>query len=341
MKKIRVLIAGIGGASLGTEIAKCLSVTTCYTVFGCDISPLAFGHYYENLKETFIANSNDYVPSVIEICRKNEIPYIIPGGEAPLYLLNAAILSLQKEGLRLVSNTSKLVADFADKHLCFEILQKLGVPIPLTIFPQKEEDLDRMTYPCVVKPATGSGGSDFVFIAKDKEETEIYIEYLLRNARKPLLQEYIPTDEGEMSFGVLSLPGKEVVGSIALKRFFTAKLSIHAKTDVGIISSPYSQGLIDEFYDLRRQAEHIALAIGSEGPLNIQGRIRQGQLIPFEINPRFSGSDFVRAMAGFNQPHIFLHYLATGKVLKPGSYRYGYYLRSLSEVYVHPDKVKK
>lgn len=45
-KKIRVLIAGIGGASLGTEILKSLLLNEeRYDIFGCDISALAFGHY--------------------------------------------------------------------------------------------------------------------------------------------------------------------------------------------------------------------------------------------------------------------------------------------------------
>jgi carbamoyl-phosphate synthase large subunit len=42
---VRVLVAGIGGASLGTEILKALQLAGRYELFGCDISPMAFGHY--------------------------------------------------------------------------------------------------------------------------------------------------------------------------------------------------------------------------------------------------------------------------------------------------------
>lgn len=337
----RVLIAGIGGASLGTEIAKCLAVTQCYIIYGCDISPLAFGHYQKDFEDTFIVSPINYIDSVIQVCRKNDINYIIPGGEQPLSLLSEAITFLQKNEIQLVSNDLSLVTRLADKHNCFEFLGDKGIQIPLTLYPNSPDDFIKIGYPCIVKPSTGSGGSDFVFIAGEPEEAKLYVDYLLRNQRKPLLQEYITLDEGEFSFGVLSLPNVGLVGSIALKRCFPSKISIHAKSNLGIISSPYSQGLIDEFKELRVQAEYIAAAIGSSGPLNIQGRIKNGVLIPFEINPRFSGSDYVRTMAGLNQPHIFLHYMITDEVLKPQKYNYGYYFRSLTEVYTGKTALKQ
>jgi carbamoyl-phosphate synthase large subunit len=99
--------------------------------------------------------------------------------------------------------------------------------------------------------------------------------------------------------------------------------------------------LIDEFAPLRAQAERMAAALGSTGPLNIQGRVRQGVLLPFEINPRFCASDYLRALAGCNQPDIFLQYLAYGTVAPPQPLRPGYYLRSLSEIHVRPADVAK
>ena len=105
--------------------------------------------------------------------------------------------------------------------------------------------------------------------------------------------------------------------------------------------SPYSSGLIEEFSELRQYAESIADAIGSIGPLNIQGRLQNGIFLPFEINPRFSGSEYIRTMAGFNQLDIFLTYLQTGKVKKTSPYRTGYYMRSLTEAYIPLEDVKQ
>lgn len=338
--KQRVLIAGIGGASLGTEILKSLAHAGCYAVYGCDINPLAFGHYQQGFEKTFLSSPDDYVASVLSICRKADINYIIPGGEQPLRLLNDAFKEFNSVGITVVGNSVELVKRLENKFECNEVLRTAGIPVPQSVVATNMADFDVFEFPVIVKPATDSGGSDFVFLAKDAEEAWLYGSYLLRNDRQPLIQEYLSLKGGgEFSLGVLSIPGEEVVGTIALKRHFVSKISIHSKSDLGIISSPYSQGMIDEFPKYREQGEIIARALGSQGPLNIQGRIVNGQLVPFEINARFSGSEYVRTMAGFNQPHIFLQYLITGKIFKPDDLKYGYYLRSLSEAFAAPGEV--
>lgn len=76
------------------------------------------------------------------------------------------------------------------------------------------------------------------------------------------------------------------------------------------------------------------------GPINIQGRVRSGVLMPFEINPRFSASTYLRALAGFNEIDMLLGYLITGELPSPISIKPGWYLRSLTEDYVTKEAVK-
>jgi len=194
--------------------------------------------------------------------------------------------------------------------------------------------------PCVVTPTTGTGGRRFVFLASDPNEAHLYLRYVLDNCHTALLQEYVPLDEGEFTIGVLSLPDGKTFSSVALKRLFHAKLSVMTKTSVGLISSGYSQGLIDDFPDLCQQAERIAEALGSRGPINVQARVRDGILLPFEINPRFSASTFLRALAGFNEIDIFVHYLLTGIFPPRPQIRPGYYLRSLTETFAPKEQVE-
>ncbi|MEW6380710.1 MAG: ATP-grasp domain-containing protein [bacterium] len=338
--KNKVLIAGIGGASLGTEILKCLLLTGRYQVFGCDISEFAYGHYQEGFNKTFLATPHDYIESVLEICSKADVDFIVPGGEEPMALLSTSANIFTDKGIHLAINSPAIIENFSNKKTTFEILSQLGFQLPLTKVVTEISDLDEMPFPSIVKPATGSGGSSFVFLAANKTEAAIYTQYLLKNGKTPLIQEYIPEDEGEFTVGVLSLPNKELVCSIALKRVFNVKLSISSKTKSGLISSGYSQGLIDDFPEVRMIAEKIAAAIQSSGPLNIQGRLKNGVLIPFELNPRFSASTYLRAMAGINEVDIYLQYVATGHIEKPLEIRKGYYFRSLTEVCVDKGKIK-
>ena len=83
----RILIAGIAGASLGTEIAKCLRRAGGYEIIGCDISPLAYGHYDSNFDGTFLVDRGVYIEELLALCRRERIDCIIPGGDEPAVLI--------------------------------------------------------------------------------------------------------------------------------------------------------------------------------------------------------------------------------------------------------------
>ncbi|MEW6183468.1 MAG: ATP-grasp domain-containing protein [Bacillota bacterium] len=339
--QIPVLIAGIGGASLGTEIFKCLRDTASYSIYGCDISQYAYGHYQEGFTETFRVNRYKYVESIREICTNNGIQAIVPGGEEPLTLLGPCARSFADIGVAIAANSPEVIATCSNKGSLFKRLKELNIPTPETFTVRDISEVKDISYPCVIKPVTETGGSSFVFLVSDRDEIKLYISYLLKNRGVALIQEYIPLDEGEFTIGVLSLPNGRLVGSIAMQRLFNTKLSVSAKTNTGLISSGYSQGLIDDFLAVRVQAERIAAAINSAGPLNIQGRVRNGTLLPFEINPRFSASTYLRSMAGLNEIDTYLRYILLGDEPVFPAVKFGYYLRSLQETFVGKEEVKQ
>jgi len=339
-RTLKVMIAGIGGASLGTEILKCLVLAGRYEIFGCDISPTAYGLYDPNFKRTFIVNRDDYVNSVIAACHEAGVSWLIPGGEQPMVLLGSATEQLTKAGIRLVANHPDVIRTFSDKSTTFLCLARHGFTVPHTAEVFSTADLDLVGMPCIIKPATGSGGSAMVFFATDADEAMTYADYIRRSGGCPLAQEYIGPEEGEFTVGVLSLPDGEVVGSIALRRSLDAKLSVMSRGRGGLISSGYSQGYISDFPAIRERAEAIASAVGSRGAINIQGRVRNGELIPFEINPRLSASTYLRAMAGFNEVDLLLQRIAFNDPVQPAPLREGWYLRSLTELYVAPQEMK-
>ena len=86
----KVMVAGIGGASLGTEILKCLRKARRYQIYGCDISGYAYGHYEKGVTETFVVSRERYVECVLKLCVAKGIRVIIPGGDEPAVLLGSA-----------------------------------------------------------------------------------------------------------------------------------------------------------------------------------------------------------------------------------------------------------
>jgi carbamoyl-phosphate synthase large subunit len=338
--KIKVMIAGIGGASLGTEIRKSLTLTGDYEIYGCDISNTAYGLYEEGFVDTYHVSRDNYVTSVLNVCIDAGVEFLIPGGEQPMGLLGAAMRMFSDSGITVLANTTEVITECSDKNKTFIRLEEYGIPIPKTRIVNTQSDIEKVGLPCVVKPATGTGGSVGVFFVVSIEEALIYADFIRRMGSTPIAQEYIDDNEGEFTIGVLSLPNSELVGSIALRRVFDAKLSVAYRGKGGLISSGYSQGHIDKYPEICQQAEDIALAINSCGAINIQGRVRDGILMPFEINPRFSASSYLRSMAGFNEVDILIKYLINNDTPHRPKIKPGWYLRSLTEQYILNEEIK-
>ncbi|MDR2186449.1 MAG: ATP-grasp domain-containing protein [Azonexus sp.] len=340
MSPVKVVIAGIGGASLGTEIRKSLALCDGYEIIGCDISGTAYGLYEPGFQKTVKVSTDHYVDQVLAVCRSANAEFLIPGGEQPMRLLSAAAPVFAAEGICLLGNAPSVVALCSDKDKCFQYMNKAGIPIPRTITVEKEDDLVSIGMPCIIKPATDSGGSVNVFFAVSTDEAMIYAGFIRRMGGVPVAQEYIDVKESEFTVGVLSDPDGNLIGSIALKRALDAKLSVFYRGRGGIISSGYSQGHIGAYPSVCEQAERIAKQVGSRGPLNVQGRVRDGIFLPFEINPRFSASSYLRAMAGFNEVDLLIRKLKTGTTPAIGAIKPGLYLRGLSELYVNEEDMR-
>ena len=72
-----------------------------------------------------------------------------------------------------------------------------------------------------------------------------------------------------------------------------------------------------------------------KGAINIQCRFVDGVVKVFEINPRFSGTTSLRAMAGYNEPDILIQkHLFNADIEKNFKYEEVNILRSLIETKV-------
>lgn len=338
---IPILIAGIAGASLGTEIAKSLRLAGGYKILGCDISPFAFGHYSDLFDNTAVISSERYIEDLLAFCLVEKIAVIVPGANETLDIIVQSSSQFENRGIKIAANSLKVVSALSNKHLCFQELDRLGIEIPETKLVSDASSVSHLKYPCVIKPATGSGGSAYVFFARNADEASIYANYLVRNGRSPIAQTYIDHRSGEFTVGVLSAGDGSVVGAIAMKRMFASKLSVQMRSEEFLISSGYSQGYFDAYEGVCATAKQIADLVGSVGPLNIQGRINDvGNFIPFEINPRFSATTYLRALAGFNEIDYFIRALLR-LPLPTLTVRSGWCFRSLTETTVVSDGIVK
>jgi len=343
--KISVLVTGVGGGGLGHEIVKCLRMTNSYHITGSDINHSSFGKY--NTDDFYVvpkAIHPNYISSIIDICKKSNITVLIPGSDPELNIFSKHRYDIESEGIFLPINTSFSINLGMDKWQTMSFLKQNHFNTPNTVVIDNEDDIPSdFTLPAIVKPAVGGGGSNNTYLVQDIEELQFACRYLVRQSIKTLLQEYIGTPESEYTVGVLHSLNGNLIGSIALRRYILNGLSNrikvpnrsgrHELSPFLAISSGVSQGEIQNFPEVRDICENIASAIGSKGPLNIQCRIMDGYVYPFEINPRFSGTSYMRALMGFNEPDLLIrHHLRGEKLPFPIPHDFGEVIRGLTEI---------
>ncbi|MEO7100026.1 MAG: ATP-grasp domain-containing protein [Luteolibacter sp.] len=336
--KHRVVVAGAAGASLGTETLKALALSGRYEAIAADITPLAYGLYQKEAKASHLLDAKNYLESLIECCHEERASFVLPSSEPTLKIISEAGDRLRSEGITPIYNRPEVIRVCSDKSATFDVLKSIDVPVPRTKTLKTPEDIKELAMPCIIKPATDTGASMMVSPASTHAEALMYAQWIWSAGLTAIGQEYLSHAEGEFTVGVLRFG--DWIGAIAMKREFPCKLSYIQKNEKFLISSGYSQGLIDHFPEICDQAKKIAIALDSQGPLNIQGRLVDGIFYPFEINPRFSGTTLLRTMAGFPEIEIYLDHLngdpaPPQPVIKPG-----YYMRSFAEQYIPKDKVK-
>ncbi len=344
MSDVTVLVTGVGGAAVGNQVLKALRLAErkCRLV-AADASQ-------ENLKLAEVelayvlpaASDPRYLDEIVQICRREQVQVVIPGSEPELKLLIRFREHLRSLGILLLTNDRQVIDLCTDKMATYRFLTDHGFPAPRSVLVEKEADITMPAdFPLILKPARDSGGSRNVFIAQEEDELLFFARYLLRNTDAVLIQEYVGTPEDEYTVGILSGLDGELLGSIALRRLLSDALSTRltvpnrtGRNDLGsrlVISSGFSHGTIQDFSEVRKKCEEMAAALGSRGPLNVQCRVVGGALIPFEFNPRFSGSTSIRALVDFNEPDLLIRRELWGEKCPRPQFKNGVILRSLKE----------
>src|SRR5258706_668680 len=219
--KISVLITGIGAGSLGLEVCKALRPTKAYRLIGTDISAMAYGFYEEGFDSTYLLRnmpSREYAEQLLAIALKEKVDVIAPGAEEVHRILAANRGMFEEHNILLMLNTPHVIELCADKSKTMAFLKSHNISVPVTQDISSEDDVKGFSsYPCIVKPASLSGGSNLVCIAEDEEEAVFFIRYLKKRGYDSTLQEYI-LSHPHITVVVLKSPSGEILGSIAVER---------------------------------------------------------------------------------------------------------------------------
>jgi len=346
--KVRVLVTGSGGAgTLGREIIKSfLMLPNTYEIIATN-SNLIDLSLNNDVQTRHLPNSSssDYLEKLLKICNKEKIQVIVPGSEPETELISKNFKIFSEENIISLTNRYELVKLCNDKLSLSKFLISKGIKSPKFFSFEEVSQNNFSNYPLLIKPTIGSGSKN-VFIAQNFDEASFFTKYLIKQKIEPIIQEYISGIDNEFSIGVLYCERGKLNTSIAMRRSHSSGLSTRSvmKSDQNeslIISSGISQGYFDDFSEIRKKSEQIASVLNSDGPINIQCRIKNDELYVFEINPRFSGTTSARALVGCNEPDILTKFRINGNVPDKIVYKHGYVMKDFLEKFIPKNNINQ
>jgi carbamoyl-phosphate synthase large subunit len=327
--KINVLLTGVGGGGHGEQILKALRMGHCqYFIVGTDVEEYSSG--FESVDVAYTvprANHLNYLDLILELCKRHNVQVLFHGSENEMMLFAKHRARIEAAGIYLPINADGVLRICQDKMKTMSFLREKGFNVPESrIIDDITQLRENEKFPVVLKPVVGGGGSANVYIAQDIFELENFVGHLLRYHQAILLQEYIGRPDSEFTVGVLFGADGVLINSIAIRRIIHNALSVRLRVpnrsgrhDLGaslVISSGVSQGQVGRWPEVTEQCEKIAQALMPNAPVNIQCRVVDGVVFPFEINPRFSGTTSLRAMVGYNEPDLLIRRDVLGEKIK-------------------------
>lgn len=318
----RVLVTGVGGP-LGQAIVKAARQSRLSNrVIGTDRALLSVGFDWVDAAYVLpdCRHADQYIAAMIDICQRERVDLVLPGSEGEIRVLSeyAARISSKAAARLIVPPLSVLDVCFDKLETC-RFLDKNGLHGPryagLGDADALVELINDLGFPLLAKPCRGSGSQGIFLVRSDLD-----LDYIRSLGREYVVQEYLLPDEEEYTVGVFTdIRGNQNHG-ICMRRELAA-------------GNTYRAWVTDHAAVLA-EASRVVEKLRIVGPCNVQIRVTARGPIPFEINPRFSGTTGMRAHFGYNEVEMAIQSFVLNEPILPPSLVYGTALRYWEEVYL-------
>ncbi len=241
--------------------------------------------------------SDEYVPAILEVCRKYEITGLLSFFDPDVVALSAHVEELKTAGVIPLIPAEKAAMISFDKWQTFQTLRVAGFSVPDTTIDLEEARSGlrsgRFRFPLMVKPRTGFGSAN-VFVAGNDPQMEAFFSY----APDMLIQEFVDGDMYDVE--ALSGTDQQVLHVVAWRKY----LSRHGETE---------QAVTVEDPELVETGSRLAETVGLVGPMDVDlFRTKDGEVRVLELNLRFGGGYPVSHLASADFPGMIVEIFRGG-----------------------------
>jgi len=320
---INIGITGTGSL-IGQAVIKCIKKSDYskdYRLIGFDYFKDTVGSFWchENYILPDILNKeliDNWLASLIEIIKSKEIRVLFPGVDFELELFAKHKKEIEnKTGCIVVVSSLDAIRIGNDKYLTYQFLKENKLFYPKTYLPENY-NLSEMDFPVIVKPRVGAGSIGVSVVKSEIELTE-----KTNSTHNPIIQELVGADNDEFTCGVIAFEG-DIKQTIVLNR---------SLKNGDTFISEYRKDFPEEIYSY---IQRIAKNLNLFGVCNFQLRLdSNGTPKLFEINPRHSGTTFIRSLFGYNEIIFILKYILDSQETK-FDLREGRSIRYFEEIFI-------
>ncbi|MCR5847802.1 MAG: ATP-grasp domain-containing protein [Lachnospiraceae bacterium] len=274
--------------AIGKRVELVKHLKTGARVIGADASEQNAARYFTDAFYLIPkACEPEYTDALTEICKKENVDFLIPLHEAEFETLSVNRKLFGEIGTTLVLSDEPIIDICKDKFKTAEFFEKYKIPCPYT-YPRGETD--DIGFPVIVKPSDGMGSMG-VFVAKDPDD----LAYALKKTSDPIIQEKM--EGSEFTMDVLCDMEGNIIYVVPRERLEVRDGEVNKSRvvlDEGIIALS------------KKVVESMKNEGGVRGPLTLQCfKTKEGALKMLEINPRFGGGVPLSFAAGADYARAF------------------------------------
>ena len=265
-----------------------------------DVNPLSPAvHVADRAYRVPMSSDPEYLDELRAICESEQVRLVVPTIDDELPILAGSRDTFSEIGAFIACSPEPTNSLCNDKYEACRHLRDAGVAAARSYRPSNLPA--DAPLPLFIKPRTGRGAVS-AFAIRSRRELEFFLAYV----EDPVVQELL---EGpEFTIDVLC-------------DFEGRPLSIVPRERVVIRAGVTDRGRTVNDAALIALAQSACRAIQFHGAINIQCRMRAGQPVIFEINPRFSGGIPLTIAAGADFPRMLVD-LARGGSVAPAIGRF-------------------
>ena len=331
-KNIRVFITG-AGCAVGQAIIKSLNISKLnFHINVGDISKLGVEAYK---KKKFIipkVEQKNALRWFLNFLKVKRFDIMFVGSEFEIEFFSRHKEEIEKKtGTLVCVSQNDTVKLFNNKLSTINFLKKNNFYYPKT-FNIKEVILKKnnikLRYPFFLKDTHGTSSRNVFFVKNFHELKEKSI--LLKN---PIIQENLGRKYdslnfyGEYTCSLFYDKDGKIIGP-----FLSERILKHGTS--WVVRSIKNEKLKKEILKIGNKLKII-------GSVNFQLKKHKNKFYIFEINPRFSGTTYVRALFGFNEPELFVKNYFLQQKIKNTNYKTGSAYRYFEDIVKIKENKKK